>query len=100
MSATGLRVTAFFCKPISIRFVKYVSSVFVQLMAVEVEEEYGGTNGTFFMANLVIEELAKVDASVSVMVDVHNTLIINLLRQHGTPEQKDKYLPRLASNMV
>ncbi|XP_064600452.1 short/branched chain specific acyl-CoA dehydrogenase, mitochondrial-like isoform X2 [Liolophura sinensis] len=70
------------------------------LMGIEVEEEYGGTNGTFFMANLVIEELAKVDASVSVMVDVHNTLIINLLRQHGTTEQKCKYLPRLASNMV
>ncbi|XP_060066678.1 short/branched chain specific acyl-CoA dehydrogenase, mitochondrial-like isoform X2 [Ylistrum balloti] len=70
------------------------------LMGVEIPAEYGGTNGSFFMANLVIEELAKVDPSVSVMCDVHNTLINSLLLKLGTKEQKDKYLPRLATDMI
>ena len=69
-------------------------------MGIEVDAEYGGTNSTFFVANLVIEELAKVDPSVSVMVDVHNTLLVTLLRKHGTKEQKQKYLPRMATDMV
>ena len=71
-----------------------------QLMGIEVEEEYGGTNSTFFVANLVIEELAKVDPSVSVMCDVHNTLAVTLMRKLGTKEQKQKYLPRLATDTV
>ncbi|CAC5409525.1 ACADSB [Mytilus coruscus] len=70
------------------------------LMGIEVETEYGGTGSTFFIANLIIEELAKVDASVSVLVDVHNTLINNLIQKLGTQEQKNKYLPRLATDTV
>ncbi|WAR21578.1 ACDSB-like protein [Mya arenaria] len=46
------------------------------LFGIEIESEYGGSNSTFFVANLVIEELAKVDPSVSVMIDVHNTLLM------------------------
>ncbi|XP_052102670.1 short/branched chain specific acyl-CoA dehydrogenase, mitochondrial-like [Mytilus californianus] len=70
------------------------------LMGIEVDTEYGGTGSTFFIANLIIEELAKVDASVSVLVDVHNTLINNLIQKLGTQEQKNKYLPRLATDTV
>ncbi|KAK3599407.1 hypothetical protein CHS0354_036424 [Potamilus streckersoni] len=70
------------------------------LMGIEVEAEYGGTNSTFFIANLVIEELAKVDPAVSVMCDIQNTLIVSLFRKYGTKTQKDKYLPRLATNML
>ncbi|KAH3788542.1 short/branched chain specific acyl-CoA dehydrogenase, mitochondrial-like [Dreissena polymorpha] len=70
------------------------------LMGIEIEAEYGGTNSSFFVANLVIEELAKVDPSVSVMVDVHNTLLVTLMRRLGTPEQKQKYLPRMAKDML
>ena len=69
-------------------------------MGVEIEAEYGGSASTFMVANLVIEEIARVDMSVSVMVDVHNTLIDNLIRTLGTKEQKEKYLPRLATDMV
>ncbi|XP_071170602.1 short/branched chain specific acyl-CoA dehydrogenase, mitochondrial-like isoform X1 [Mytilus edulis] len=70
------------------------------LMGIEIDPEYGGTGSTFFIANLIIEELAKVDASVSVLVDVHNTLINNLIQKLGTQEQKDRYLPRLATDTV
>ena len=69
-------------------------------MGIEIDAEYGGTSSTFFVANLVIEELAKVDPSVSVMVDVHNTLLVTLLRKHGTKEQKQKYLPKMATDTV
>ena len=69
-------------------------------MGIEIEAEYGGTNSTFFVANLVIEELAKVDPSVSVMCDVHNTLLVTLVRRYGTKEQKEKYLPRMAADTV
>lgn len=70
------------------------------LMGIEIDPQYGGTGSSFFIANLVIEELAKVDASVSVLVDVHNTLINNLIKKLGTPEQKEKYLTRLATDTV
>ncbi|KAK3710772.1 hypothetical protein QZH41_016757 [Actinostola sp. cb2023] len=70
------------------------------LMGIEISAEYGGTNSSFFMANLVIEELAKVDPSVSVMCDVQNTLINTYIMTYGTDEQKQEYLPRLATDMV
>lgn len=70
------------------------------LMGIEVEAEYGGTDSSFFMSCLVVEELAKVDPAVSVMCDVQNTLIVTLFRKYGTPQQKEQYLPRLAENMV
>ncbi|XP_062573550.1 short/branched chain specific acyl-CoA dehydrogenase, mitochondrial-like [Saccostrea cucullata] len=70
------------------------------LMGIEIGSEYGGTNSSFFVANLVIEELAKVDPAISVMVDVQNTLINTLIKKLGTEEQKQKYLTRLATDMV
>ncbi|KAK7109129.1 short/branched chain specific acyl-CoA dehydrogenase, mitochondrial-like [Littorina saxatilis] len=70
------------------------------LMGIEVPTQYGGTNSTFMVANLVIEELAKVDASVSVFCDIQNTLINTLIMKLGTQEQREKYLPRLAKDMV
>lgn len=69
-------------------------------MAIEVPSQYGGTNSTFFVANLVIEELAKVDPSVSAFCDIQNTLINTLFMKLGTKEQKEKYLPRLAKDTV
>ncbi|XP_029466451.1 short/branched chain specific acyl-CoA dehydrogenase, mitochondrial [Rhinatrema bivittatum] len=69
-------------------------------MAVETEEEYGGTGASFFSSILVIEELAKVDPSVSVLCDIQNTLINTLFRRCGTEEQKSTYLPRLAKDTI
>lgn len=70
------------------------------LFGIEVPEEYGGSGMSFTAALIAIEELAKVDASVSVMVDVHNTLINNMFKKWASQELKDKYLPRLATDMV
>ncbi|XP_074640360.1 short/branched chain specific acyl-CoA dehydrogenase, mitochondrial-like [Tubulanus polymorphus] len=70
------------------------------LMSIEVPAEYNGTHSTFMAANLVIEELAKVDASVSVFVDVQNTLVNTVFLKYANEEQKKKYLPLLATKMV
>jgi butyryl-CoA dehydrogenase/short/branched chain acyl-CoA dehydrogenase len=70
------------------------------LMSVEIPEEYGGQGGTFFQSVLAVEELAAVDPSASVIVDVQNTLVINAILRWGNDEQKQKYLPLLASSTV
>lgn len=70
------------------------------LMAIESPEEYGGAGSTIFNAILAIEELARVDASVSVFVDVHNTLVTNAFMRWASDEQKKKYMPQLASARV
>ncbi|VDM54956.1 unnamed protein product, partial [Angiostrongylus costaricensis] len=69
-------------------------------MGVEVPEAYGGTGSSFFDSILIIEELAKVDPSVSVFVDVQNTLVIPLILQLGTEDQKKKYLPKSCTEWV
>ena len=66
------------------------------LMAIETPEEYGGAGSSFFNAILAIEELARVDASTSVFVDVQNTLVTNALIRWGNDAQKLKYLPQMA----
>jgi alkylation response protein AidB-like acyl-CoA dehydrogenase len=70
------------------------------LMGIEVPEQYGGSGGTFFMACVAIEELARVDASVSVCVDVNNTLVANAFLNYGTEEQRKKYLQLLSTTTV
>jgi alkylation response protein AidB-like acyl-CoA dehydrogenase len=70
------------------------------LMAIDVPESYGGQGGTFFQAILAIEELAKVDPSASVVVDVHNTLFNNAIQRWGTPEQKNAILPRACTDAL
>lgn len=70
------------------------------LMAIEVPEQYGGAGGTFFEAILAVEELAAVDPSVSVMVDVQNTLCVNALIRWATEAQRRQWLPRLATDTI
>lgn len=69
-------------------------------MAIEIEQEYGGTGSSFMSSTLTVEEIAKVDPSVSVLVDLQNTLGNNVMVKIGNKEQKEKYLPRLATNTV
>ena len=70
------------------------------LMAVDVPEEYGGQGGTFFQAIIAIEELAKVDPSASVIVDVQNTLFNNALVRWANDDQRRSWLPRAAKEAV
>jgi alkylation response protein AidB-like acyl-CoA dehydrogenase len=70
------------------------------LMGIESPEKYGGAGGTFFMACLAIEELGRIDGSVSVLVDVQNTLVTNAFLRYGSDAIKEKYLPKLAREWV
>ena len=70
------------------------------LMGIEIPEEYGGAGASIFMASLAIEALAMVDPSVSVLVDVQNTLVNNALLRFGTTAQKQHYLPKMTSEWV
>jgi short/branched chain acyl-CoA dehydrogenase len=78
-----------------------VEQLFEQgLMGVEIPEEYGGAGMNFTAAIVGIEELARVDPSVSVMVDVHNTLVNTAVIKYASTELKKKWLPKLATNTV
>jgi short-chain 2-methylacyl-CoA dehydrogenase len=70
------------------------------LMGIEVPEALGGSAGTIFMAVLAIEELARIDASAAIYVDVHNTLVNNALLRWGSPEQQARYFPRLTTGLL
>ena len=70
------------------------------LMGIEIPEEFGGQSGTFFQSVLAVEALATVDPSAAVIVDVQNTIANNILLRWGTPEQKQRYLRRLAADTV
>lgn len=70
------------------------------LMAIETPEEYGGAGSSFFNAILAIEELARVDASTSVFVDVQNTLVTNAIIRWANDDLKKKYLPQMAQSKV
>ncbi len=70
------------------------------LMGIEIPEQYGGGGAKFFESILAVEELSRVDASSGVIVDVQNTLVNNALLRWATEDQKKRFLPRMASEMV
>lgn len=70
------------------------------LMGIEIPEELGGAGAPFFTAVIAVEELSRVDPSVGVFVDVQNTLVNNAILRWANDEQKARYLPRLARDLV
>ena len=69
-------------------------------MGIETPADYGGAESSFTSAIVAIEELAKIDPSVSVLCDVHNTLVNTIFRTYGATEQKEKFLPMLSTSSV
>jgi alkylation response protein AidB-like acyl-CoA dehydrogenase len=70
------------------------------MMGIEIPEEFGGTGLNFFTSILLIEEAAKVDPAVSVLIDVQNTLVINALRKWASDDIKKRIFPKLAQESV
>src|SRR6185369_7661343 len=70
------------------------------LMAIDVPEQYEGQGGYFFQSILAIEELAKVDPSAAVIVDVQNTLFNNAILRWANEDQRRRWLPRAAKDAV
>jgi alkylation response protein AidB-like acyl-CoA dehydrogenase len=66
-------------------------------MGMMVDPEYGGGGMDTVSYALAIEEISKVDASVSVCLSVNNSLVCYGLDKYGTEEQKQKYLVPLAT---
>jgi alkylation response protein AidB-like acyl-CoA dehydrogenase len=78
-----------------------VSKLFeMGLMGIESPEKFGGAGSSFTMACIAIEELGRVDGSVSVLCDVQNTLVTNAIIKWGSPLLQEKYLPKLAREWV
>jgi acyl-CoA dehydrogenase len=70
------------------------------LMGIEVPGNLGGSGGTFFDAVLAIEAISRVDPGVAVLVDVHNTLVVNAIRRWANEDQRVHWLAKLAGGTV
>jgi alkylation response protein AidB-like acyl-CoA dehydrogenase len=70
------------------------------VMGIETPEAFGGAGASFFHAVLAVEALSMVDPSIGVLVDVQNTLVVNALLRWGSDDQKQRFLPELATRMV
>ncbi|MCG5214198.1 acyl-CoA dehydrogenase family protein [Streptosporangium sp. KLBMP 9127] len=67
------------------------------LFGLPIPEEYGGMGGDYFALCLVLEELARVDSSVSITVEAAVSLGAMPIYRFGTAEQRATWLPRLTS---
>ena len=67
------------------------------LTGVTVPEEYEGSGGDYVSFAIVMEELARVDSAHAGVISGHLSLCIHPILAAGTPEQKRKYIPDLAS---
>ena len=67
------------------------------VMGIPVPVQYGGQGGTNQMYSMAVEELSRVCATTGVIVSAHTSLCMAPILEHGTEEQKQKYLPKLAS---
>ncbi|MCL4106364.1 UNVERIFIED_CONTAM: hypothetical protein GTU68_003525 [Idotea baltica] len=67
------------------------------LLGIFVPEEYGGSGFGYAEYATAIIELGKIDPSIALSVAAHNSLCTGHIYYHGSEEQKQKYLPKLAS---
>ena len=70
------------------------------LMGIEIPEQFGGAGGNLFLTTLAIEELSAVDASTAIFVDVQNTLVNAPILRWANDDIKQRYLPRLATELA
>lgn len=67
------------------------------LMGITIPARYGGAGGTVQLYSMAVEELSKVCATTGVIVSAHTSLCAAPILEMGTEEQKQKYLPKLAT---
>jgi alkylation response protein AidB-like acyl-CoA dehydrogenase len=67
------------------------------LMGILVPEQYGGAGLSYYEYNAVIQEVAKVCGSIGLSLAAHNSLCTNHILMFGNENQKQNYLPKLAS---
>ncbi len=67
------------------------------LMGLPIPEQYGGAGGGTLAYAIAVEELARVDSSVAITVAAHTSLGTMPILLYGSDEQKERWLPDLAS---
>ena len=67
------------------------------LLGVTVNESYGGAGMGYLAHVIIVEELARASASVSLSYGAHSNLCVNQISRNGTNEQKQEFLPGLIS---
>ncbi|MCI1589343.1 acyl-CoA dehydrogenase [Heyndrickxia oleronia] len=69
----------------------------IGLMGITIPEKYGGAGMDFTSYIIAIHELSRVSATIGVILSVHSSVGTNPILYFGTEEQKQKYIPKLAS---
>ncbi len=69
------------------------------LFGLTIPEEYGGLGESLLTYALVVEQIARGWMSVSGIINTH-FIVAHMIKQHGTPEQKQKFLPPMAVGEV
>ncbi|GAB7086353.1 acyl-CoA dehydrogenase [Marinifilum fragile] len=69
----------------------------IGIMGIPIPKQYGGAGGNNVMYSMAVEELSAVCATTGVIVSAHTSLCAAPIMENGTEEQKQKYLPKLAS---
>jgi hypothetical protein len=67
------------------------------LLGIYIPESYGGSGFTYFEYATALMELGKVCGGIGLSVAAHNSLCTGHIYYHGNEEQKQKYIPKLAS---
>ncbi|HEX9335579.1 MAG TPA: acyl-CoA dehydrogenase family protein [Pseudonocardiaceae bacterium] len=69
------------------------------LFGLTIPEEYGGLGESLLTYALVVEQIARGWMSVSGVINTH-FIVAHMIRQHGTPEQKQHFLPKMATGEI
>lgn len=67
------------------------------IFGIPIPTELGGAGGDNIMYTMAVEELSRACATTGVVVSAHTSLCMAPIMEHGTDEQKKKYIPKLAS---
>lgn len=65
-------------------------------LGITVKTEYGGIGGSYSDQAIIMEEISRASGSIGLSYLAHTTLCISQIHRHGTPKQKEKYLPKVS----
>src|SRR6184192_1440785 len=67
------------------------------LLGITVDEDYGGTAMGYLAHVIAMEEISRASASIGLSYGAHSNLCVNQIHLNGSPEQKQRYLPKLCN---
>jgi isovaleryl-CoA dehydrogenase len=69
----------------------------VGVLGITVDEEYGGAGMGYLAHMIAMEEISRASAAIGLSYGAHSNLCVNQIKRNGSPEQRQKYLPKLIS---